>query len=131
MKTRIYIKGGRILGSREPVTKWAEGQKDGEYLLTIEKKKKPVSDPQRAYYYGVVLKTLMNYLGYDPEDTEQFHTHLKAMYFRIKPDSRGIYKDIPKIFSKSKDAKSEEAKPFIDWVVRLAAIEGVIIPEVE
>ena len=89
------------------------------------------SDPMRKLYFGKVLNDFMNHLGYEPEDELFFHRQLKIVYFKVKPDKRGIYreKDIPSVFSNESDLSVGEKKNFVDWVIRKAAEHGVYIED--
>lgn len=112
------------------VSKWKPGT---SLTVEIKRKKNTNSDPLRQYYFAIVLPTFMNHLGYEPDEKDIFHRQLKIVYFSVKPDSKGIYRerDIPSVFSYESELAVSEKKAFMDWVVRKAAIEGAYIPDPE
>ena len=87
------------------------------------------SDPLRKYYFAVVIKEFMKHLGYEVDEEELFHRQLKIVYFQIKPDAKGIYRNVPSVFSNESDLDVSIKKEFVDWVIRKAAHEGVYIPD--
>jgi len=103
---------------------------DTWFDITITRKTKKISDPLRKYYFAGVLPPFMKELGYEPDDEDQFHLQLKVRYFNIKPDERGIYKDIPHVFHKDKtELDVPKQVEFVEWVKRLAAKYGVYIED--
>jgi len=98
--------------------------------MELKRARKSRSEPQQAYYWANVLPTLGDHLGYDrgPEQ-ERLHDWLKCLYFNIQPDSRGIYKGIPSVWGKESKLDVKERSEFVDYVIRLAAKEGVVINE--
>jgi len=108
------------------VSKWQSGT-----LLDVEivRRQSKKSDPMRKYYFAAVLPPFMNHLGYDPDEEMLFHRQLKIVYFRIKPDEKGIHRNVPSVFSNESDIPVSEKKTYVDWVIRKAAIEGVYIED--
>jgi len=104
--------------------------KPGTYLnLEITRRQAKKSDPMRKYYFGVVIKEFMKHLGYEVDEQELFHRQLKIVYFKVKPDPKGIYRNVPSVFSNESDLNVSVKKDFVDWVVRKAAHEGAYIPD--
>jgi hypothetical protein len=99
------------------------------FEIEITKRQPRKSDPLRSYYFAVVLPAFMEHLGYEKDEELLFHRQLKIVYFNIKPDTKGIYRNVPSVFSNDSDIPVPEKKKFIDWVVRKAAQEGVYIPD--
>ena len=95
------------------------------------------SKNQRAFYFGYVLPPFMDELGYDKEEGVLFHHQLKVTYFqhdpafKIKQDTRGIWRGVPSVFSLDPDMGDEKRRGFIDWVIRKAAENGVYIEDTE
>jgi len=112
------------------LSRWKPGT---EVEVEIKRAQSKVSDPMRRYYWGVVLPTFMTHLGYEPEEDEVFHRQLKIVYFRVKPDQRGIYRerDIPSVFSNGSEIDMELRSEFLSWVIRKAAENGCYIPDSE
>ena len=104
--------------------------KPGTFLdVEIRRRKKTISDPMRKYYFGLVIKEFMKHLGYEPHEEELFHRQLKVVYFQIKPDAKGIYRNVPSVFSNESEIDVSLKKQFVDWVIRRAAHEGCYIPD--
>ena len=108
------------------LSRWKPGTPiDIEFVRRQSKK----SHPLRKFYFAAVLPPFMQHLGYDPDEEVLFHRQLKIVYFRIKPDKRGIYrnKDIPSVFGDDSNLAVPIKRQFVDWVMRKAAMEGVYI----
>lgn len=95
----------------------------------LKQRRSKVSHPLRKYYYGVVLPTFMEHLGYDKEEDELFHRQLKIVYFQIKPDKRGIHRGVPSVFSNKSELDVKKKQEYIAWVVRKAAENGAYVPD--
>jgi len=108
------------------VSKW---QPDTLLDVEIVRRQPKKSDPMRKYYFAAVLPPFMNHLGYDPDEEMLFHRQLKIVYFKIKPDAKGIYRNVPSVFGNESDIPVSEKKKFVDWAIRKAAIEGVYIED--
>jgi len=110
------------------LSRWKPGTPINIEIVRRIKKK---IDPMRRWYWSCVLPPFMEHLGYDKEEDEIFHRQLKIVYFRVKPDKRGIYreKDIPSVFGDGSDLDHEIKKKFLDWVLRKASLEGVYIED--
>ena len=95
------------------------------------RRQKTVSGPMRRYYFAVVLPGLMRAVGYEPEEADAVHRQLKIVFFNVKPDAHGIYrdKDIPHVFANESKLKISEKIPFVEWVKRKAAENGEYIPD--
>ena len=104
---------------------------DTEFEVEIKRHEVTISHPMRKYYWSVVLPTLCKELGYEPDDYEQVHTQLKARYFRIEPDERGIYKDMPSVFGNESDKTLSEKNEFVEYVKRVGAKYGIYIRDPE
>ena len=98
-----------------------------EILITRRQAKK--SDPMRKYYFAAVLPPFMNHLGYERDEEELFHRQLKIVYFNIKPDKKGIYRNVPSVFSDESNLDISIKQEFVEWVKRKAAHEGVYIDD--
>lgn len=61
--------------------KYIAGLKDGNYLLSIKRRYKTRSLDQNAYYWGVVVALIADYIGETPDET---HEILKSMFLREK-----------------------------------------------
>ena len=99
------------------------------FVVEITRRQAKKSDPMRKYYFAVVVKEFMKHLGYEVDEEELFHRQLKIVYFQVKPDEKGIYRNVPSVFGNESDLDVSVKKEFVDWVVRKAAHEGVYIPD--
>lgn len=124
---------------RKPVINWSaidayfkRWKPHTDFDITVKRRsnKKIASPEQRGYYFSTVLPVFMNAYGYDPEDDDQLHRHLKCTFFRVKPDKHGVYreKDIPSVFSLKSDIGMKKRGEFIDWVIRKSAEAGKYTP---
>ena len=52
---------------------------DGDYALKLQKRKKPRSNSQNAYYWGVVVQTLSEETGHFPDE---IHEAMKLKFLR-------------------------------------------------
>lgn len=91
--------------------------------ITIEERKKRRSNPQNAYYHGVVLKMIADFCGYRGEDEiAGIHEELKRK-FLPKIGNLNITKSTSSL-------NTEEFSSFIENVRRWAAEElGIYIPD--
>lgn len=63
------VKDGKLkLESRDLFLMYVESFDGHEVQLTLKKKSKPRSNQQNRYYWGVVIKTLADHLGYTPDE---------------------------------------------------------------
>jgi len=108
------------------LSRWVGGT---EFVIEIKRHEETESDPQRKWYYSSVLPKLSREVGYDPHEDSLVHDQLKARYFNIKPDKRGVLRGLPSVFSKKSTMTVKEKGEFIEWVLRIAAEYGVYIEE--
>lgn len=95
-----------------------------EFEIEVVKKHLKVSDPMRKLYFGHILSVYGEYLGYDREELELLHRQLKIVYFQIKADEKGIYRNVPSVFSNESDIQVSGKAKFVDWVFRVAGKDG-------
>jgi hypothetical protein len=97
--------------------------------IEIARRRQKHSDPQRAFYWAVIIPQFCEELGYDQDEYELFHRQLKITYYNVKPDKKGIYrnKDIPAVFANDSDKNVKERKDFMEWVLRKASENGIYI----
>jgi len=130
MKFRARKEKDRLVYQKELVQAYLSRFKEGDvFKIEIRRPQKIGSDPYRRYYFGVVIKDFMAGLFYEPHEKDMFHEQLKELYFQVKPDEHG-FKRIPNVFHKKKGLPSKKQIEFIEWVKRLAAREGIYIPDV-
>ena len=114
----------------ERVNAYLSRWKPNTYLdIEITKRQSKRSDPMRKYYFSAVIKPFMAHLGYEPDELELFHRQLKITFFQIKQDKKGIYRNVPSVFSNESKIAVPDKKRFVDWVVRTAAKEGCYIED--
>lgn len=130
MKFRAIKDGDKLQINWERIGVYLNNFKDGTVFdIEIIRRQRTKSDPQRKFYFGVVLPLFAEHLGYDKDEHLLLHRQLKIVYFGIKPDAKGIYRKVPTVFSNESDLPVAEKAKYIEWVVRKAAIEGVYIPD--
>jgi hypothetical protein len=130
MKFRAIKDGDKLNINWERINVYLFRFKDGTpFDVEITHRQRTKSDPMRKYYFGVVLPAFMAHLGYERDEQDLFHRQLKIVYFQIKPDSKGIYRHVPTVFSDKSDIPVDEKAKFLEWVIRKAAQEGVYIPD--
>lgn len=132
MKFKAIKSSGKLKINWDRIDAYLSNFKDGTpFEVCITRKQKTRSTPLRNYYYGAVLQPFMEHLGYDKDETENFHRQLKIIYFQVKPDKHGIYRDkeIPSVFSDDSEIPVPEKQKFIAWVIRKAAENGIYIED--
>ena len=128
MRLKAIKKNGRRDVNRDLIRTYLSRWKDGTpFTIEILRKQKKVSDPQRKMYFAGVLPPFMEHLGYEPTDKVLFHNQMKALYFQIKPDKYGMYKNLPSVFGNDSEIPVSDKTKFIEFVLRQAAYEGVYI----
>ncbi len=132
MKFKAIKIDGKLSINWDRIDIYLSNFKDGTaFDVEIVRRQKTRSSPLRAYYFGAVLPPFMEHLGYDKDETDVFHRQLKIVYFQIKPDKRGIYRDkeIPSVFGDDSIIPIDEKQKFIAWTIRKAAENGVYIDD--
>ena len=112
------------------------------YDLSVTRRQKKVSDPMRKYYFAAVLPPLVKELEYEQDESLLVHHQLKIRYFQNHPDfidkdgnpiivqdERGIWRNVPSVFSNKSKLPISDKKAFVDWIVRIAAQYGVYIED--
>lgn len=89
--------------------------------IRLAKRKKIRSLDANAYYWGVCIKYLAEYTGYEPDE---LHDALKA---RFLTDNSG---KLPRVRSTA-SLDTKEFSEYVDNVIRVAAEPGVVIPPAE
>lgn len=130
MKFQAIKRSGKLDINWDQVNTYALRWKDGtSFDVEIKRHEAKKSDPMRKYFFGVVLPTLSRHLGYDPHEDLQVHEQLKIRYFKIEPDKRGIYRDVPSVFGDLSDKPISEKNEYVEWVKRIAAQYGCYISD--
>lgn len=130
MNFKAQKRKGKLDINWEHINTYASRWADGTWFdIEIVRKQKKKSDPMRKWYWGAVLPKLLRGLGYDPEEDELVHRHMKIIFFRVKPDKRGIYreKDIPSVFGNKSVLDISQKQDYLSWVIRKAAEYGIYI----
>ena len=130
MKFKAQKIKGKIEINWQHLETYTSRWKDGAtFTVEIKREQRRKSTPQRSMYFAAILPQFADGLGYDRDEYLMFHRQLKIVYFGVKPDKKGIYreKDIPHVFADESELPVPEKTKFIDWVLRKAAIEGIYI----
>jgi hypothetical protein len=132
MKIRAIKDKGRLNVSWERIEVYLSRFKDGTaFDVEIVRRQRTKSDPLRSYYFKIVLPMFAEHLGYEKDEQLLLHRQLKIVYFKVEPDSKGIYRKVPSVFGNESEMVVSEKSKFRDWVIRKAAQEGVYIPDPE
>ena len=128
----ITIRGGKlVLPHRSQLISDIKIFKDGDYVLTIEKKSKKRSLSQNAYYWGVVVpivKQGLNDVGYRMT-TETTHDYLKTNFNIIEIANETNGEIISFIGSTTEMSTSQMMDYFAKITEWAAEFLGVQIPE--
>jgi hypothetical protein len=132
MKFKAIKVSGKLQINWDRIDAYLSNFKDGtSFEVEIVKRQKTKSTPLRSYYFGAVLPKYMDFLGYERHEQELLHNQLKIVYYQIKPDKKGIYRNVPKVFSDESTIPVPEKVKFVQWVIRCAAKDGVYIEDPE
>jgi hypothetical protein len=100
--------------------------------VDIKKLERKNSDPMRAYYYSQILPPLLKATGYERYEGEIVHHTLKGLFFenhkneewRTNKDERGLWRNVPHVFSKKSPIPISVKKEFVGFVERIGANYG-------
>ena len=128
----ITIRGGKlVLPHRSQLISDIKIFKDGDYVLTIEKKSKKRSLSQNAYYWGVVVplvKKGLNDVGYRMT-TETTHDYLKTN-FNIIEIANEINGEIISFIGSTTEMSTSQMMDYFAKITEWAAeFLGIEIPE--
>jgi len=83
--------------------------------------KKPRSNSQNSYYWGVVIDILGNELGYPPQN---MHDALRLEFLSKPDDKTGLMK-----VASTTDLNTKQMEDYLEGIRRWASIElGIYIP---
>ena len=132
MKFRAIIENGKLSVNWERINVYLARWKDGTILdVEIVRRQPRKSDKLRSYYFKIVLPMFSEHLGYEKDEQLLLHRQLKIVYFKVEPDSKGIYRKVPSVFGNESEMVVSEKSKFRDWVIRKAALDGLYIPDPE
>lgn len=133
-KRRIYLNMDAIN------TYVARYKANTPFEFEITRRVKTKSDPMRKYYFGQVITPFAEEVGYEKNEILMFHEQLKARYFEyyyklldklglphVEKDKYGIYRNVPHVFADESPIPVNEKAKFLEWVIRVAARDGVYI----
>ena len=119
----ITERGTLAIRDRDAFVKAMAQLPQGEYWITVERKKAKRSLDQNAYWWAVPVKILAEHCGYTEN---QMHYALLGECFGYTSGLNG--RPMP-VKPSSSDLSVEEFTHLIDWCLTWAAAElGVIIP---
>jgi hypothetical protein len=89
--------------------------------VTVSGERKHKTDPQRKYYFGVVVAIMADYTGYT---SDEMHEALKWQFLRV-PGANGLLDRV----RSTESLTTAEAEEYYEAIRRWAAVEhGVYIP---
>jgi hypothetical protein len=112
---------------REKYDQFVQFATDGDYFMTLTRKRRSRTDKQRRYYFGVIIRMIaMESYGEESKETMmKIHEFLKATYlkdfieFRL-PDGRILVEEIIK---STEDLNTVEEEEYHEECRRWASIE--------
>ena len=132
MKFRALKSEGKLQINWDRINVYLARWKDGTVLdVEIVRRQPRKSDKLRSYYFKIVLPMFAEHLGYEKDEQLLLHRQLKIVYFKVEPDSKGIYRKVPSVFGNESEMVVSEKSKFRDWVIRKAALDGLYIPDPE
>ena len=91
-------------------------------------------------YFAAILPPFAEKIGYEPQEYLDVHRQLKIRYFEhqvnlfkkynmkeMYEDKRHIWRNVPHVFHNDSPLPVPEKTKFVEWVIRLAAKEGIYI----
>ena len=119
---RLDDHGKVIIRDRLSFDNYAKTLQGSELEVIIRKRKSQRSSQQNRYYFGVVIKLIGEYCGYDTDD---MHEALAMKFLRIEDcpiTGAPRRKRTPK-------TNTAEFAAYVDQCIRFGAELGVVIPE--
>ncbi len=97
------------------------------WSVEIKEWKKSKTNPQLAYYHAVVIRTMVQAWG---SDHDYLHEHFCRQFFgQIEYEVLGVKYDKPaRSLTKPDEIDAETMSDFIEFVIAIAANEGIMIP---
>lgn len=122
--------GKLTLYQREKLEQWIRQRPGRQIVLSIELRRKRRSNPQNAYYWGVVVpmvKDAINDFG-NEFDTEETHEFLKARFNSVEVEMKdGYYFDVPR---STTGLTTVDFMAYLDRIKLFGAdILGIYIPD--
>lgn len=88
----------------------------GEVEIVLKKRTKSRSSNQNRYYWGVVIETLSNHIGYE---REEMHDTLKILFLRKPAPAQGL----PDTLRSTSSLTTVEFEEFLERVRRWASVD--------
>ncbi len=110
-KFKGKVKDGKIkFYTENSFNNYIQGLEDKEVSIVVKRFAKQRSGQQNKYYWGVVLKSISDFTGYDTED---LHTHFKYHFLRKKVGKLTAFRS-------TRDLDTLDFTEYIDKVIRFA-----------
>lgn len=118
---------GRFTPKEVKATRWRLSKWNGrKVLVTVSRYVKPKTNPQLAYFHGIILPALAEHTGED--DLEALKRDVKLAWLTRKPEVCKLTGEETMEVPSLADLNSEEMSAFIDRVIREASKLGCNIP---
>lgn len=100
----------------------------GKFYITISKIKKPRSEPENRYYWGVIIEILADYIGDRPD---VIHEWLKSLFLKVieYKETKGKTLRLERIKSTTELSTVEAERYYEEIRIWAATTLGVSIPE--
>lgn len=116
---RGTVTGGRWKFDNAPVLKRLLASLEGKRIvITLKQDRKRRSLKQQAWWWGVAIPEIAEYLGYDRHEHEALHYELVKLWGGTHTEEKaGI--ELPN--KRSSELTTEEFSDLMEWVVRFAS----------
>lgn len=116
--------GDLKLFDRDGFVRYIKAQPDGKYSLIVKKWRKPRSNKQNAWYWGVILPLIADETGHT---TEELHEIFKKLFLQRQVIMfNGQEYELP---GTTTTLNTSEMTEFINRVIVEASNMGIVIPE--
>lgn len=107
-----YVKDGKLnINGQDRFDLWIGSLEGKKVKLTVKPYRATRSQEQNAYYWGVVLQTISEFTGYDPED---LHNHFKAHFLKKRIGNLTTFRSTTEL-------NKVEFGEYLDKIIRFSA----------
>lgn len=118
IQIQAKITSGKLVLDKNQLLLLLKNEKNGDYLLSIKKAGNKIrSIVQNNYYWGVVLSTIADALGYTKDDLQSLHEQFKMMFLKENDGINGLYK-----IRSTSDLNTLEMEEYLEKIRQFASI---------
>lgn len=124
LRAKINDKGDGIIYQRlTAYQSFLQALAGKEIIVTITEYRRNRTDRQNRYYWGVIVKMLSEYFGYDKDEETELHEGLKQKFLLVKGKHLEYVRSTRKL-------TTVEFNNYIDQIIRWAAKSySVVLPD--